>query len=123
MPNTNTIMKEANKCIGFCSIDHHVLQSETVKKGIHRDASDKRRITDEERRRLKKEKLVAKMREEREAKGMVLLPEKIEKKIYRIKKAMRAKGKSEEEIKQEIRQFRRKEELAFRKLCAKVFLR
>lgn len=60
------------------------------------------------------------MREEREKKGLVLLPEKIEKKIYRMKKAMRAKGKSPQEIKNEIRQFRRKEELAYRKQCAKV---
>lgn len=66
--------------------------------------------------------MLAKMREAREQKGMVLLPEKIEKKIYRMKKAMRAKGKSEQEIKQEIRQFRRKEELTFRKQCSKVIL-
>lgn len=95
-------------------------QSETAQKGIHREPDKRRKITDEERRRLKKEKMLAKLREKREEKGMVLLPEKIEKKIYRMKKAMRAKGKTEAEIKQEIRQFRRKEELLYRKMCAKV---
>lgn len=92
----------------------------TVEKGIHREPDKKRKITDEEHKRLKKKKQLKKMREQREKKGMVLLPEKIERKIYRMKKAMRAKDKTSQEIREEIRRFRRKEELAYRKLCLKV---
>ncbi|XP_022672229.1 zinc finger CCHC domain-containing protein 9-like isoform X2 [Varroa jacobsoni] len=94
----------------------------TVEKGIHREPDKKRKITNEEHKRLKKKKQLKKMREQREKKGMVLLPEKIERKIYRMKKAMRAKDKTAQEIREEIRRFRRKEELAYRKLCLKACL-
>lgn len=60
------------------------------------------------------------LRQEREAKGLLLLPEKVERHIYLVKKAMRKKGLPGEEIKQVVRKMRRKEELKFRKQLAKL---
>ncbi|XP_002412390.4 uncharacterized protein LOC8037546 [Ixodes scapularis] len=60
------------------------------------------------------------LRREREAKGLLLLPEKVERKIYMLKKAMRKKGLPGEEIKEAVRKMRRKEELLFRRQLAKL---
>ncbi|KAH7963268.1 hypothetical protein HPB52_020407 [Rhipicephalus sanguineus] len=59
------------------------------------------------------------MRQEREAKGLLLLPEKVERRIYLMKKAMRKKGLPGEQIKEAVRKMRRKEELLFRRQLAK----
>ncbi len=59
----------------------------------------------------------------REEKGMIILPAKIETKIYKLKKALQKKGLPGEEIKDIIRKKRREEELKMRKdlkhLCFK----
>lgn len=60
------------------------------------------------------------MRQEREAKGLLLLPEKVERRIYLTKKAMRKKGLPGEQIKEAVRKMRRKEELLFRRQLAKI---
>lgn len=60
------------------------------------------------------------MRQEREAKGLLLLPEKVERRIYLTKKAMRKKGLPGEQIKEAVRKMRRKEELLFRRQLAKL---
>lgn len=60
------------------------------------------------------------LRQERESKGLLLLPEKVERRIYQVKKAMRKKGLPGEEIKQVVRKMRRKEELLFRRQLAKL---
>lgn len=60
------------------------------------------------------------LRQERESKGLLLLPEKVERRIYQAKRAMRKKGLPGEEIKQAVRKMRRKEELLFRKQLAKL---
>ncbi|XP_077515554.1 uncharacterized protein LOC144125758 isoform X1 [Amblyomma americanum] len=60
------------------------------------------------------------LRQEREAKGMLLLPEKVERRIYLAKKAMRKKGLAGEQIKEAVRKMRRKEELLFRRQLAKL---
>lgn len=60
------------------------------------------------------------MRQEREAKGLLLLPEKVERRIYLAKKAMRKKGLPGEQIKEAVRKMRRKEELLFRRQLAKL---
>ncbi|KAH9369461.1 hypothetical protein HPB48_014359 [Haemaphysalis longicornis] len=60
------------------------------------------------------------LRQERESKGLLLLPEKVERRIYQVKKAMRKKGVPGEEIKQVVRKMRRKEELLFRRQLAKL---
>lgn len=60
------------------------------------------------------------LRKEREAKGMLLLPEKVERRIYLTKKAMRKKGLPGEQIKEAVRKMRRKEELLFRRQLAKL---
>lgn len=60
------------------------------------------------------------LRQEREAKGMLLLPEKVERRIYLAKKAMRKKGLPGEHIKEAVRKMRRKEELLFRRQLAKL---
>uniref|UniRef100_A0A1E1XBZ6 Putative e3 ubiquitin ligase n=1 Tax=Amblyomma aureolatum TaxID=187763 RepID=A0A1E1XBZ6_9ACAR len=59
-------------------------------------------------------------RQEREAKGILLLPEKVERRIYLAKKAMRKKGLPGEQIKEAVRKMRRKEELLFRRQLAKL---
>ncbi|XP_064475133.1 uncharacterized protein LOC135389095 [Ornithodoros turicata] len=67
----------------------------------------------------KKKKFMDQLRKERERKGIILLPEKVEKRIYAMKKAMRQKGISGEEIKTAVRKVRRKEELLFRRQLEK----
>ncbi|XP_037563809.1 uncharacterized protein LOC119442840 [Dermacentor silvarum] len=67
-----------------------------------------------------KAKRLQRMRQEREAKGMLLLPEKVERRIYLTKKAMRKKGLPGEQIKDAVRKMRRKEELLFRRQLAKL---
>ncbi|XP_065297971.1 uncharacterized protein [Dermacentor albipictus] len=67
-----------------------------------------------------KAKRLQRMRQEREAKGMLLLPEKVERRIYLTKKAMRKKGLPGEQIKEAVRKMRRKEELLFRRQLAKL---
>lgn len=60
---------------------------------------------------------------ERQNKGLIILPEKVESKIYRLKKALRKKGVDPNEIKETIRRKRREEEIKLRKdlktLCYK----
>ncbi|KAL1435556.1 hypothetical protein MTO96_000213 [Rhipicephalus appendiculatus] len=67
-----------------------------------------------------KAKRLQRMRQEREAKGLLLLPEKVERRIYLTKKAMRKKGLPGEQIKEAVRKMRRKEELLFRRQLAKL---
>lgn len=57
----------------------------------------------------------------RQDNGIWLLSEKEEAKIYRMKKGMRNKGASAEEIKEEIRLFRKKAELNMKKTDKKCF--
>ncbi|KAH8039665.1 hypothetical protein HPB51_008258 [Rhipicephalus microplus] len=67
-----------------------------------------------------KAKRLQRMRKQREAKGLLLLPEKVERRIYLTKKSMRKKGIPGEQIKEAVRKMRRKEELLFRRQLAKV---
>uniref|UniRef100_L7M4N4 Putative e3 ubiquitin ligase n=1 Tax=Rhipicephalus pulchellus TaxID=72859 RepID=L7M4N4_RHIPC len=67
-----------------------------------------------------KAKRLQRLRQEREAKGLLLLPEKVERRIYLTKKAMRKKGLPGEQIKEAVRKMRRKEELLFRRQLAKL---
>lgn len=67
-----------------------------------------------------KAKRLQRMRQEREAKGLLLLPEKVERRIYLAKKSMRKKGLPGEQIKEAVRKMRRKEELLFRRQLAKL---
>ncbi|KAL3250034.1 hypothetical protein MRX96_055646 [Rhipicephalus microplus] len=67
-----------------------------------------------------KAKRLQRMRKQREAKGLLLLPEKVERRIYLTKKSMRKKGIPGEQIKEAVRKMRRKEELLFRRQLAKL---
>lgn len=67
-----------------------------------------------------KSERLQRMRQERESKGLLLLPEKVERKIYLVKKAMRKKGLPGDQIKEAVRKMRRKEELLFRRQLAKL---
>ncbi|XP_013775442.1 zinc finger CCHC domain-containing protein 9-like [Limulus polyphemus] len=59
----------------------------------------------------------------RQENGIILLPPKVEKQIYRLKKSLRNKGLSGEDIRQIVRQKRRGEELKYRKTLLKVCFR
>ncbi|XP_035228216.1 uncharacterized protein LOC118200364 [Stegodyphus dumicola] len=62
-----------------------------------------------------KESYLEKLQRKRAKNGILLLPAKIERKLYNIKRALRAKGMPPGVIKEIIRKERRKEELNFRK--------
>ncbi|KFM71164.1 Zinc finger CCHC domain-containing protein 9, partial [Stegodyphus mimosarum] len=62
-----------------------------------------------------KESYLEKLQRKRAKNGILLLPAKMERKLYNIKRALRAKGMPPGVIKEIVRKERRKEELKFRK--------
>ena len=81
---------------------NNVIKSMDKKKMLNQDKNRKRKV--------QKKSFYEKCAETRKEKGMILLPQKIETKIYKLKKALRKKGLDDTEIRIIIRKKRREEE-------------